>query len=148
MRQAIRDALRIAPESFFRVHVWVTADGPPRPASPQPSPGSSVDSFRSAASSPSAAAEKEATGKPRILRPPPTVPPSIEFHAGRPDLAAALAAELAATDYADHVAVGFCGPGKMGAELASAASAAIRPGAVLKGERRRCIYFTKQEFGW
>lgn len=55
---------------------------------------------------------------------------------GRPDFPSLIEETLAASDYTDWVSISVCGPTKMAADLAEAASNAIQPSQVLKGEHR------------
>jgi len=59
-----------------------------------------------------------------------------EYIAGRPNFNSLLEEVIENSDFSDWVSVATCGPSPMTRDLATATSAAIKPGLVFRGEHR------------
>ena len=70
----------------------------------------------------------------------------LEINSGRPDLAALIDSEIEYAAPSDRISIGFCGAGAMGADLKRIVSQAIRPDLVARGELRRNLELTVEEF--
>ncbi|KII86617.1 hypothetical protein PLICRDRAFT_261819 [Plicaturopsis crispa FD-325 SS-3] len=158
------EAIALAPPGLLRVRIFVTGKPPPPPQEPVESNSDSMEMVTSYSSdlkthaiAPSAHNQSRAPSVQPAPAPAPSPPPqephfasfpTLPFERGRPDVRALLEEEVAATDFSDWVAVAACGPSKLGADLAGAVSDAISPGKVFRGEHRRNIYFTQEEYGY
>ena len=73
---------------------------------------------------------------------------TIRFLSGRPQVEELIEAEIEATAPTDRVAVGVCGPTSLTQSIAAAVAKAIKPDRVLRGENRRNVKLSNEEFGW